>query len=198
MTNLRGVYAGVQVPARLALDDAGNLYATEPSSGAVVVRSPEGRLLERVEGLGRPVGIAVRGGGEGDPRTVYLGDAGDGSVTAYDASWVPQGQLGDGPGEFGMPADLAIDPATGRVYVADTARDLVAAYLPGSEPQRVVGLFNAPSGVFFDAGSGELLVSAGALEYLGEIFDFSSFEYVPNYTGGFYVFVFDRELNYVT
>ena len=46
-------------PSRLAADEAGNVYVTDPSAGRVFVRDAWGRLLSVKQGLAQPLAIAV-------------------------------------------------------------------------------------------------------------------------------------------
>ena len=65
---------------------------------------------------------------------------------------------GGGPGEFRNPYGVAVDPASGAVYVADTGNDRVQRF-DGTTWSVVAGTtFNAPRGVAVDA-SGRLLVA---------------------------------------
>ena len=65
---------------------------------------------------------------------------------------------GGGLGEFRNPYGVAVDPASGIVYVADTGNDRVQRF-DGTAWSAVAGTtFNAPRGVWVDA-SGRLLVA---------------------------------------
>jgi DNA-binding beta-propeller fold protein YncE len=148
------------------------VYVTDPTQGEVIVRAPNGRIISRVGSLGYPVSVAV-----GNAGTIYVGDAGSGGVTAFNSDWQPVLQLGHGAGEFLQPSDLAVDAATGNLYVADSKAHLVKVYsAAGTFLQSFGGhgggdgLFNFPMGVFVDAVAREVLV-ADQLNYRIEVFD---------------------------
>ena len=159
--HLRAWHAGLRAPARLALDTADNLYASDPPRGAVVVRAPDGRVLREGLGLGQPLGIAVAADG-----SVLVGDGSSGAVTAYDADWKPRFVLGVGAGEFSLPGDIAVDPVSGRIYVVDGQRHEVAIYDADGAPLARFGgrgagdgQFDFPAGIAVDPQAGEVLVS---------------------------------------
>ncbi len=169
---LRSYRASLGTPSRVAVDDSGNTYVADPGLRQVLVRAPSGRILSRAENLGRPLGIAV-----GDTGTVYVGDVDTGSVTAFDADWQPLFQLGQGAGEFSRPNDIAVDAATGNVYVADTAAQQIKVYTATGSLLSSFGgqgagdgLFNFPAGVYVDAAARQVLV-ADQLNYRIQIFD---------------------------
>jgi len=156
----------------MAVDARGNVYVTDPGPGQVIVRAPNGRILSRVGGLGRPVSVAV-----GNAGTVYVGDAESGSVTAFGPNWQRGLQLGQGKGEFLLPGDLAVDAATGNLYVADTPAHLVKVYSAAGVflwsfggQGNGDGMFNFPAGVAVDALTRQVLV-VDQLNYRIEIFD---------------------------
>jgi DNA-binding beta-propeller fold protein YncE len=169
---LRNYRAPFGVPSRLAVDAAGNVYVADPALGQVIVRAPNGRILTRFGGLERPISVAVANGG-----TIYVGDARAGSVTGFDREWRPILQLGQGPGEFRQPNDLAVDAATENLYVADTAAHLIKVYTAAGGFVRsfgghgsTEGLFNFPVAVFVDAPAHQVLV-ADQLNYRIQVFD---------------------------
>lgn len=105
---------GLESVGRLAVDAAGTTYVADPLRGVVVVRSEDGRVLRRGSGLGVVTGLALDTAGN-----VLVGDLRLGAVTAYRPDWTVAYVLGGGPAEFASPSDIDVDPATGRVYVAD-------------------------------------------------------------------------------
>ena len=110
------------MPTRLAVDAGGNIHVADPGLGQVITRAPDGRVISRVGGVGRPISVAVGGG------LIYVGDAESGAVTAFDSAWQPILHLGKGGGEFLQPSDLSVDAASGNVYVADGKADLIKVY----------------------------------------------------------------------
>lgn len=123
VTHLRAWRAELGAPTRLALDAAGNLLIADPRGGQVVVRAPDGRVLERRRGLGPVVSLAVDAGGR-----VLVGNSEHGTVSVYGPDWRLLLRLGIGDGEFQLPCDLVTEPASGRIYVADSGRNQVRVY----------------------------------------------------------------------
>lgn len=157
---LRSYRASFGSPARVAAGPGGRLYVTDPTRGRVLVRAEDGRVLAEATGLGRPVSVAADGEGR-----AFVGDGVAGRVTAYGERWQRLFDLGQGDGEFLFPGDLAVDPATGRVYVADTRAHQVKVYDRGGRPLAAIGalgeaegLFRFPAGLFLDSARGELWV----------------------------------------
>ena len=172
ITYLRSYRAPFGVPTRMAVDASGNVYVTDPGQGQVIVRAPNGRVISRVGGLGRPLSVAV-----GNAGNIYVGDAASGSVTAYNSGWQKVLQLGQGAGEFLQPSDVAVDAATGNLYVADSPAHLVKIYsAAGAFLQSFGGhgngdgLFNFPVAVFVDAVARQVLV-VDQLNYRIQVFD---------------------------
>ncbi len=140
-------------PARLAVDAADRVYIADPKTGRIVVRDAEGRVVHAQTDLGAPSSVAV----DGQDR-IYVGDGTAGKVTVYSRDWAPLFLLGQGDGEFTQPGDIAVDNATGNVYVTDTKAHRVNVYggdgkwlRSFGEEGRRDGQFNHPSGVFVTA-----------------------------------------------
>lgn len=158
---LRAWRADLASPARLALGADGTVYVSDPGRGQVVARAPDGRVLWRRTGLGQPVGLAVDTSGN-----LLVANTADGSVTAWDlATWTATYRLGVGPGELGKPLDIAVAPATGRIYVVDALGDQVRIYAPGGALVGAfgalgseVGQFDSPVALDVDPVNGELWV----------------------------------------
>ena len=174
--HLRSYRAAFSGPVRLALDRQDRIYIADPAKNRIAVRAADGRLIEDRSGMGYPVALAVDDE-PSRPFRLYVGDGRQGSVTAYGADWSPVLQLGQGPGEFQQPADLAVDPATGRIFVADSAGHDVSVYgvdgtllfgfgARGDQPDQ----FQFPVGLYLDTVAQELLV-ADQLNFRLQIFD---------------------------
>lgn len=170
VTWLRSYHAGFRTPSRLAADAADNVLVADEGAGEVVVRAASGAVIRRLAGIERPVSVAAGGGRH------YVGDAGTGSVTVYDAGWQPEFLLGGGAGEFGHPGDIAYDAAAGEVFVSDTDRHVVGVYAAGTgELLRTLGRFGRADGQFHTptgiaVAGGELLV-ADQMNYRLEALD---------------------------
>lgn len=170
-THLRDYRAGFQAPARMAPGPAGRLYVTDPGRGRVLVRADDGRVVDQGTELGNPVSVAADGAGR-----IFVGDGAAGRVSVYTDRWARIHDVGQGDGEFAFPGDLAVDPATGNLFVADTRAHRVKVYDPGGrplfgfgEPGSAEGQFQFPAGIFVDAAAGEVLV-ADQLNYRIQIF----------------------------
>ncbi|MDP4299111.1 NHL repeat-containing protein [Leptothrix discophora] len=141
----------LQRPSAVSGDAHGRIYVSDAARRAVFVFDLAGGTLALWERAGpglnwvSPVGLAP-----GPDGTLDVADAELGWVVRLDARGEPRGQIGRGL--LQRPTGLARDPASGRLYVADTrAHDIkvfdAAGRLertlggPGSAP----GRFNAPT-----------------------------------------------------
>lgn len=138
-------------PGRLAVDDAGRIYAAAPYGGKVLVFSPDGVLLRSLGGFASPFALAVDHAGR-----LYVGDAADGSVKVFDQAGAFLFSLGHGRKEFGLPGGIAVTPA-GTVYVTDSARNVVDLYGSGGAflssfgaAGTAPGQFSFPAGIAYD------------------------------------------------
>ena len=182
-TWLRSWRADLAAPTRLATDSVGRVFVTDPVRGQVVSRNAAGAIAGRKKNLGSPTSIAVDASGG-----ILLGDRDRGSVTLYDNLWNIRHALGVGDGEFGLPGDIAVDPASGEIYVSDTARHVVAVYsaaglllrtlgapAPSDGLPAADGLFRTPTGI---AIAGEELLVADQLNFRVQAFDKTSGAYL--------------------
>ncbi|UCF68433.1 MAG: NHL repeat-containing protein [Acidobacteriota bacterium] len=125
-----------RAPGRIAVDVAGNVYATEPALGRIVVTNRFGGVIDVRDGFQTPSSIAIDHSGH-----IYVGERHTGAVSVFDAAWNLRRRLGQGTGEFVMPNDIAIDPDAllGQIYVADSEAHVVRVYAPTGEPQFAFG-----------------------------------------------------------
>ena len=178
-TWLRGWRADLAAPTRLAVDGAGRVLVTDPGKGQVVSRASDGAIAFRRTGLGSPISIAVDASGN-----TLIGDRDRGRVTFHDEQWNARHALGIGDGEFGLPGDIAIDPAGGEIFVSDTARHVVVVYsaaglrlrtigapAPSDDTPAADGLFRTPTGI---AIAGNELLVADQLNFRIQAFDKTS------------------------
>lgn len=158
---LRSQGEPLRAPARVAIDAGGNLYTTDPPSGKVVVRDRFGQIVAAIDGLASPLGIAVDRSG-----AVYVGEKDTGSVSVFGPDWTLLRRLGQGPGEFALPNDIAVDPDPARdeVYIADSDAHLIKVYGTGGALLRSfggkgsgAGQFDFPSAIYVSA-AGEVFV----------------------------------------
>jgi len=153
----------LQRPAALIGDEQGRLYVSDTSRQAVFVfdeRAGELQVWEQAAELLNfvaPAGLALAPGGG-----LYVADADLGVVVRLDAQGRPQATLGRGL--LQRPVGLASDPASGRLFVADTyAHDIKVFDAQGALLGRVgqrgsgAGEFNFPTHLAF--AGGELYVT---------------------------------------
>lgn len=170
-TWLRAYRAEFQSPTRLAADRAGRIYVADPVAGRVLVRNRDGSVHRVRGGLGEPAAIAVD-----DAGWIYLGDGVTGAVAVFDQNWEKLFELGAGAGEMGRPGDIAVDSASGEVFVSDSARHQVAVFARGPGPRLRSyggeggedGRLRTPTGMTL--ADGELLV-ADQLNYRIQVLD---------------------------
>ena len=131
-------------PCGLAVDSAGEIFVAEYYADAVRIFSGAGSARAHLSGIDPedgPCGLAVSPL-SGESGRLYVNDL-HRSVLGYEASVPPPFTLvetpyGEGGGAVGSlldsstPTGVAVDPASGRVYVDD--RTYVAVYEPSGEP----------------------------------------------------------------
>ena len=120
---LRSYRAGLHSPARLAVDADGRVYIADPRNRSVVVRRADGKKVLVLEHLGNPVSVAVS-----ENQTIYIGDADTGRVDAFSLDGSLLNTFGQGNGEFEWPSDIAVDPISGTVLVADAKANQIKLY----------------------------------------------------------------------
>ncbi len=133
-------------PTRLALTPQGDLLLSDYQSRSVLIVDPISLGVERIIKIeGRPVGV------NGYGSWIYVGNESTGNVEVYGKN----GKLKDtlGHGEIGLPNDIAVDHATGKIFVVDAKAKHVRVF---DAQSRDVGIIPA-------AGVTELLASPTAL-----------------------------------
>ena len=125
----------------IRVDPDGNIWVVDAPGHVIYKMDATGRVLmelgsKGVSGVSRttfnlPTDVAFGPAGE-----IYVSDGyGNARVVKYDADgqYVLQwGSRGTGPGEFGLPHNLAVD-ATGRVYVTDRDNQRVQVFSADGE-----------------------------------------------------------------
>ncbi len=110
----------------LALDTEDNIYVADTTNDRVQKFTPDGRLIHQIGSSGDregaftfPTDVAVDGNGN-----TFVADTDNHRIQRFDTdarfnlTW---GEPGRGePGLFARPQGIAIDPQSGRIYVADT------------------------------------------------------------------------------
>jgi DNA-binding beta-propeller fold protein YncE len=151
----RGRELELQRPVSGVTDEAGRIFVTDASLRAVVVFDlPGKRILQwRNASEGQrflaPVGIALDGAGG-----VLVTDSELGEVYHLDATGRPLGTIGGA--SLTRPTGIARDPASGAVYVADTARHDIKVFNPQGNLVEIIGnrgnqrgTFNVPTYLAF-------------------------------------------------
>ena len=161
-------------PVSGLVDEQGRVFVVDASERAIFVFDLPGKQFlkwqEAAPGVGfaGPVGIS-----SGMPGEVLVTDAELGEVFRLDRDGKPMARFGKGT--LSRPTGIARDPASGKIYVADTAAhdlkvfsadgDLIDTIgTRGSEP----GLFNAPTHLVF---SGDRLYVTDTLNFRVQAFD---------------------------
>jgi len=152
--HLGSVERGLFQPIRIACGPQGNLYVTETLRGEVRVFSPGGDLIEARHPCDLPLSVAVDGRGR-----IYVGSQ-SGGICVFDYAWNRVGEIGfEGAGEVLEPSDMAVDPATGRLYVTDSGSSCVKVYSLAGEFLFQFGEFEGfPSGIAVDVLGRRVLV----------------------------------------
>jgi DNA-binding beta-propeller fold protein YncE len=161
VTFLRSVTSpGMITPMRVALGLEGAIVVSDPRAKSIFVFSPAGTLVERVNLLQRPLGIAVDSEGR-----YIVGDA-DGSriIIVSPGGTLPR-MFCAAAGEFKKPNDIAVDPVSGLVWIADSGHDRVVACTSDGIYVRSFGQsgenegdFHFPVGIAVDPASSEVYV----------------------------------------
>jgi DNA-binding beta-propeller fold protein YncE len=166
--------------AGLAVDQSGgDLYAVDSSgaadeSGALDRFNSAGSFQNQISGtFSGPQDAAVDSSGTGSDGNVYLTDTGNNLVLAFDSSGAAVSSFsGDGvldgsgipaalnpDGAFSSPCGLAVDQATGNLYVADSGHNRIWVFdSSGAYLDRIAdSILQGPCGLAFDS-TGDLYV----------------------------------------
>lgn len=185
--NIAGNVSG---PARVTTGTGGNIYIADEEAKTVTVLDQYGNKLFVIGGSDIPRSVAVD-----TQQRIYVGYKADeqpGYVSVFDPSGQFLRYLGSGPGEFGLPGDIAVSLGTGKVYVLDSIQNMVKVYDSGGNavsdgqgnPFHIGGFgqydgynatsnpgkFDFPSGIAVDDIRQEVLVSDQS-NYRVQIFD---------------------------
>lgn len=152
---------GMITPMRLALAPDDTLVVSDPRAKALFVFSPGGSLVERVNLETRPLGVAVDALG----RTI-LGDAdGPRLLIRNPGNPLPRMFCVDA-GAFQKANDIAVEPVSGLVWIADSGNHRVVACTSEGVFVRAFGAkganngdFDYPIGVAVDPAAGEVYVT---------------------------------------
>jgi hypothetical protein len=160
---------GIHEPSGIALDPAGNIYATDMVNHSVWRFGPDGSFQKqwgsRGTGNGQfnyPSGIAVNNSG-----FVYVTDSINHRIQVFtsNGTYVTKwGVQGTGNGEFIYPNGIAVN-SSGYVYVADTNNFRIQVFTSGGTYVRQWGNYGSADGEF--------------IRSLGIAVNSSDFVYVP-------------------
>ena len=123
-TSLEPITNGLNLPQDVAVSPDGKVYVVDNSKGQVLIYDKKSQPAGSIS-IQNPTSIAVSSNGN-----IYIGTNNDLSVKILDSSHNIIGSLGIGAGEFKLPRNIAIDKATGNVYVADQLDNSIKSYTP--------------------------------------------------------------------
>ena len=145
VSTLSSIKEGVSTPVRLASDQWGNLYATDPRSGGVNVFNNAGLLMRNIPVSGTPTGVAVVSSGDllvSQGSTVKVLDKNSGAVKT-------------GFGAFKKANAITVDDA-GAIYVTDSLDNCVQIFNADYSPRSTgVAASGKPANSFGTLGSGD-------------------------------------------
>lgn len=154
--------SGLESPARLAVTTNGVLV-TDPQADAVVRFDGVGTYLGTWTESAGPVGIAVHPDGR-----IFVSRRDDAKVAVYDSSFAFQHFLAvpNPLPDFDRPTDLAMDTATGRLYVVDSGGDRIYGFNSDESLALMLGIrgshsseFKYPSAIAIDSLHGRIFVA---------------------------------------
>ncbi len=179
---------GLQYPGRLAATAGGGIYVTDEPNGTIVEYDAAGLLVNTYPIPELPIGIAVHPNGQ-----IFVSRC-DGNIGIYDATFAETGTFDPAPMTMSGPNDMAVDAATGEVYVADTVEMRVLVFdgtlgtllrswgMGGSG----MGALEAPTTIALDMDLGHVIVG-DADNFRIQVFD----------TSGTFQFKFGYRIAYV-
>lgn len=111
-------------PVRIAWASGSQILISDYQKGAIHFRDSQTLALERSLAIkGHPLAVGYAQG------KIFVGNETTRCVEVYDStSGAMLYALGGGPGSIPLPNDLAIDEASGRVFVADSSNKRVAVF----------------------------------------------------------------------
>ncbi len=161
------VTAGISTPLRIATDQFGNFYLTDPRGGGVLKYNASGSLVATVP-VKTPQGIAVTQGGD-----LVVGQGS--FVSVLDSTGKEKFKLGKGAGQLKMANGITID-AAGFIYVVDSLDNCVQVFTGSGAPVNIgnaaagkpansfgtagnqPGQFSTPTGITYEKSSNQLAV----------------------------------------
>jgi len=161
-THLGTLTEGLQSPARIAVTASGLLVA-DTQAGRIVRFDAGGAYIGNWSVSAGPVGIGAHPDGR-----MFVSRRDDGKVAVHDAAFTFLRFLGAGIPmvNFVNPADLAVDPATGRIYVVDSGGDRFYVFNSDESLALIVGMrgarvseFKYPAAIAVDSANHRIFVA---------------------------------------
>lgn len=154
VSTLSVISEGVVTPVRLAADQSGNMYVTDPRGEGVLKYNYSGNLLQKISTTSKNLlGIAVARNGD-----ILVGQGG--VVAVYSPAGAKTGEFG----AFGMANGIAVDD-TGTVFVTDSKNNNVQVFnaeytLNGTfgTAGSANGQFKQPTGITYEKTSRQVAV----------------------------------------
>jgi DNA-binding beta-propeller fold protein YncE len=156
---LRGYWASLRGPVSVAADGGGSLFIADAVRSTLTERRFDGSVAREIRLPERPLSVGTDGTRADGP--VYVGDA-SGQVRAYARDFSQSSSLGAGIGEFAMPADIAVDPLSGQIWIADARAKTVGIFSP--QGARLQTLAGASAAERFGSPTGLAVLVAGAIQ----------------------------------
>jgi len=162
---LTSISDGVSSPLRLASDQSGALYVTDPRGGGILMYRNDGTLLKAIPTASKPLGIAIALNGD------LLVSQGTSVVVLNKTSGTQTTQFGT----FTKANGIAVD-ANGTIYVTDSSNNCVQVFSPGYAPLttgvaaagkpansfgtlgQLAGQFMQPTGITYEKQANQLAV----------------------------------------
>lgn len=158
VTVLSPVTRNVSSPVRIALDQQGNYYVTDPRAGGVSKFTAYGRLMKSIPTQLPPLGVALNDQGN---LVVTQGSY----VVILDQNGAELGRLGSGAGQFKKANGIAID-GNGYVYVVDSLDDNVKVFTADGQYVKAiggtgtaVGQFTMPTAIAYEKKANQIVVT---------------------------------------
>ncbi len=155
-------------PSRITITTGGVLYVSDTKRGVVAIYGTDGFRVGTLQGVGRPLGVAVRTSAGSAPEAqgptrVWVADESAGSVHIFE-NGETAGYLGTGSGEFSRPNGVAA--TSEHVYVVDSeARSVLVYDMAGSyitffgSAGNDDGHFAFPTDIVINEEAGEIYVA---------------------------------------
>lgn len=155
VSTLSSISEGSVTPVRIAADQYGNYYVTDPRGGGVLKYNSAGSLLQTITTTAKNIlGVALAQNGD-----ILVSQGG--AVAVYSSTGVYKSSFGT----FGVANGIAVDD-TGAIFVADSRNNRVHVYDAGytlvttfGSTGSAAGQFKQPTGITFEKVSRQVAVA---------------------------------------